>query len=186
MPRAIRVRGRAVAAGLATLAAGLSGGAAGAEGGLVSELKLGVQTHDAGLFGPRDEDGVDINLEVLFAPLEPLAFIWSPRPHAGAHLNTAGDTSQLYLGLTWTFDVPDAFWVAVAAGGAAHTGKLSSRHARDKRLGSRVLFRVALEVGVTLAERHRLSVMLDHVSNAELVDENEGLDTVGLRYGYRF
>ena len=186
MPRAIRVRGRAVAAGLATLAAGLSGGAAGAEGGLVSELKLGVQTHDAGLFGPRDEDGVDINLEVLFAPLEPLAFIWSPRPHAGAHLNTAGDTSQLYFGLTWTFDLSDAFWIAFGGGGAVHDGKLSTRDGKDLQLGSAALFRWTMEAGITLAEHHRLSVMLDHVSNAGLARENVGLDTVGLRYGYRF
>ena len=187
MLHAGRVRGTTIAAGAAALAVGLAtGDAAGAEDGLVSEVKVGVRDHDLGLFDTAREAGVDLNAEVLFAPLEPLAFIWSPRPHVGAHLNTAGDTSQLYLGLTWTFDVTDAFWVAVAGGGAAHTGKLSSRHARDKRLGSRVLFRVALEVGVTLAERHRLSVMLDHVSNAELADENEGLDTVGLRYGYRF
>ena len=186
MPRAIRVRGRAVAAGFAALSAGLSGGAAGAEEGLVSELKLGLQIHDAGVFGPRDEDGVDVNIEVLFAPLEPLGFIWSPRPHVGAHLNTAGDTSQLYLGLTWRFDLTDVFWVAIAGGGAVHTADLSSRNDGDKQLGSRVLFRGALEAGIALAEHHSLSVMLDHVSNAFLADANEGLDTVGLRYGYRF
>jgi len=153
---------------------------------LVSELKLGVQTHDAGLFGPRDEDGVDINLEVLFVPLAPLAFIWSPRPHVGAHLNTAGDTSQLYFGLTWTFDLSDAFWIAFGGGGAVHDGKLSTRDGKDLQLGSAALFRWTVEAGITLAEHHRLSVMLDHVSNAGLVRENVGLDAVGVRYGYRF
>ena len=113
-------------------------------------------------------------------------FIWSPRPHAGAHLNTAGDTSQLYFGLTWTFDLTDRFWVAFGGGGAVHDGKLSTRDGKDLQLGSAALFRWTVEAGVTLAERHRLSVMLDHVSNAGLVRENVGLDAVGVRYGYRF
>jgi len=182
-----RVRGKTLAAGAAALAAGLAAGdAAGAEDGLVSEVKVGVRDHDLGLFDTAREAGVDLNAEVLFAPLEPLAFIWSPRPHVGAHLNTAGDTSQLYFGLTWTFDLSDAFWIAFGGGGAVHDGKLSTRDGKDLQLGSAALFRWTMEAGITLAEHHRLSVMLDHVSNAGLARENVGLDTVGLRYGYRF
>ena len=30
------------------------------------------------------------------------------------------------------------------------------------------------------------AVTLDHISNANLCDQNEGLDTLGIRYGYRF
>jgi hypothetical protein len=29
-------------------------------------------------------------------------------------------------------------------------------------------------------------VTFDHISNAELASPNEGLDTLGVRYGYRF
>jgi len=182
-----RVRGTTIAAGAAALAAGLAtGDGAGAEDGLVSEVKFGVRYHDVGLFDTPREEGVDLNAEVLFAPLEPLAFVWSPRPHLGAHVNASGDTSQLYFGMTWTFDVTDRFWVAFGGGGAVHDGKLSTRDGRDLQLGSRALFRWTVEAGVTLAEHHRLSVMLDHVSNGGLARENVGLDTLGLRYGYRF
>jgi len=182
-----RVRGRTIAVAAAALAAGLAtGDAAGAEDGLVSELKLGVQYHDVGLFETPLEQGVDLNFEILFARIKPLAFVWSPRPHLGAHVNTSGDTSQLYFGLTWTFDVTDRFWVAFGGGGAVHNGKLSTRNGEDLQLGSAAQFRWTLEAGVTLTEHHRLSVMLDHVSNAGLARENVGLDTLGVRYGYRF
>ena len=125
MLHAGRVRGKTVAAGAAALAVGLAtGDAAGAEDGLVSEVKVGVRYHDVGLFDTAREEGVDLNAEVLFAPLEPLAFVRSPRPHLGAHLNTSGDTSQLYFGLTWTFNVTDRFWAAFGGGGAGHHGKL--------------------------------------------------------------
>jgi hypothetical protein len=43
-----------------------------------------------------------------------------------------------------------------------------------------------VELGFTLLERHALSIRFDHLSNANLCDKNEGLDTVGLIYGYRF
>ncbi|MGZ8955779.1 MAG: acyloxyacyl hydrolase [Methylovulum sp.] len=29
-------------------------------------------------------------------------------------------------------------------------------------------------------------MMLDHISNAGLADPNEGMDNVGIRYGFRF
>lgn len=187
MLHAGRVRGTTIAAGAAALAAGLAtGAAAGAEDGLVSEVKFGVRYHDVGLFDTRREEGVDLNAEVLFAPLEPLAFVWSPRPHLGAHVNTSGDTSQLYFGLTWTFDLTDRFWVAFGGGGAVHNGKLTTGNGEDLQLGSAAQFRWTAEAGVTLDEHNRLSVMLDHVSNAGLAKENVGLDTLGVRYGYRF
>jgi hypothetical protein len=53
-------------------------------------------------------------------------------------------------------------------------------------LGCRVLFRESLSVGVRFMKHHSLSVMVDHISNAGLCDHNDGLDTLGVRYGYRF
>ena len=34
--------------------------------------------------------------------------------------------------------------------------------------------------------KHRLSIMLDHISNADLGESNIGLDIIGIRYGYKF
>jgi lipid A 3-O-deacylase len=49
-----------------------------------------------------------------------------------------------------------------------------------------VLFRIPIEVGYSITAHHRLMLGFDHVSNAGLASENEGLDTLGVRYGYRF
>ena len=49
-----------------------------------------------------------------------------------------------------------------------------------------MLFRESASFGYILAERHGISVFLDHVSNANICDKNEGLENFGLRYGYRF
>src|SRR3546814_14134530 len=86
----------------------------------------------------RSSDLSDVNAEILFASPEFLSAIWSPRPHLGVDINTAGDTSQLYLGLTWRwqpFEFP--LWGAFSTGGSVHTGE-TGKSTSDKELGSRV------------------------------------------------
>jgi hypothetical protein len=68
---------------------------------------------------------------------------------------------------------------------AVHDGQLDSSDDK-KALGSRILFRIPIEFGLLFTERQGVSVMFDHVSNAYLADPNEGLDTIGVRYIYRF
>ena len=75
---------------------------------------------------------------------------------------------------------------AFAFGGAAHTGKLQTSRLDRKELGSRVLFYLATELGYRITPKHSVSLRVDHMSNASLADNNEGLDTVGLIYGYHF
>jgi lipid A 3-O-deacylase len=165
----------------------LSGGApAVAADEVISELKVGVMSHDVSVLGSNEEQGVDVNAQILFASPEFLSAIWSPRPHLGLDINTAGDTSQLYLGLTWRwqpFEFP--LWGAFSTGGSVHTGK-TGKSTSDKELGSRVLFRQALEIGYDLDDQWSTSVYFSHISNANLADENEGLNNLGLRIGFRF
>ena len=71
-------------------------------------------------------------------------------------------------------------------GGAIHDGKLDSYRFNCKSLGSRVLFRISESVGYQFNEHHSLAVMLNHISNAGLANTNEGMDNVGIRYGFRF
>jgi hypothetical protein len=52
--------------------------------------------------------------------------------------------------------------------------------------GNRQSERAPIELGLLFTEHQGVSVMFDHVSNAYLADPNEGLDTIGLRYIYRF
>jgi lipid A 3-O-deacylase len=155
--------------------------------GVVSEVRLGAMYHDAGIFGQNKEDDViDANLEILFGSPRFLRFLWSPRPHVGATYAPGGNTtSQAYFGLAWQY----AFWrgafVEGSLGGAVHDGSRSGA-ADQKALGCHLLFRESVSLGYTFASRHSLMVTLDHVSNANLCDSNDGLDTVGVRYGYRF
>ena len=154
----------------------------------LSELRMGFAHHDSGVFGRTEEEGVDVTLEARFAPLTGGAWdaIWRPRPHVGININSAGDTSALYLGLTWDWDVWDSFFVSLDLGAAVHDGETSTLDLTRKELGSRVLFREAVEFGYRFHERHALSLRVDHISNAKLADKNEGLDTVGIVYSYRF
>lgn len=153
----------------------------------VSETRIGAMAHDVGLFGGDEEDGVNVNAEILFTSPDFMQFLWSPRPHIGGSFNTSGDTSQAYIGMTWDFNLTDSLFFEASLGGAIHDGKLNDdpRNQR-KALGCRVLFRESVSLGWRFDEHHSLSLMLDHISNASLCKNNEGLDTLGVRYGYRF
>ena len=160
---------------------------------LVDEVRLGVLAHDIGLFGGNAEDGVDLNAEVRFASPNFLRWAFSPRPHLGVSVNTSGATNQAYFGLTWTATLfrdvivrGDGFFVELGLGGAVHDGKIDTMRVDRKSLGSRVLFREALEIGWAFTPSQSISFMLDHMSNANLADRNEGLDNFGVRYGMKF
>ncbi len=157
-------------------------------GGWLSGLRLGVLAHNIGPIASAREDGVQFNGELRFTSPSLFEFIFSPEPHIGASINTAGDTSFLYFGLTWTWDIIGGLYLDTSFGGTVHDGWLESHEPEpDRRLmGSRLLFRESIELGYRFLDRHSLSLMLDHVSNAGLADENQGNDDVGLRYGYRF
>lgn len=151
-----------------------------------SELRAGLMAHDVGVFGNRKESGADANVELLFDSPGWLAIIGAPRPHFGASLNLWGDTSQAYAGVSWQWAPAERWFIEFSLGGAVHSGKLSTTDLDRKELGSRALFRESLSLGYRLDQRNSVMVTFDHVSNASLADNNEGMDTLGLRWGYRF
>ena len=163
-----------------------SGSAGGGPLSALSEVRGGILAHDRGPFTNNEEGGADINLEVLFRSPDFLGSIGSPRPHLGFSVNTSGDTDQFYAGLTWEW----AFWRRLFAGfslgGAVHDGKTETSRTDRKELGCRVLFRGSLELGYRLTRRHGVSLFYDRISNLDICDNNEGLETAGVRYGYRF
>ena len=126
------------------------------------------------------------NFEVLFTSPSWLKWIWAPRPHVGLSVNSSGDTSQAYLGLTWEWRFWRNWFFDFSLGGSVHDGKKTTNRVDRKELGCRVLFRESLDLGYIFAEKHSVSAFLDHISNANICDANEGLETVGIRYGYRF
>ena len=155
-------------------------------GNNVSEIRLGILMHDVGPFSSSEESGTDANFEVLFNSPEFLERIWAPRPHLGLALNSDGDTNQAYFGLTWEFDLWPKLFLGMSLGGSFHDGQTKTDRIDKKELGCKLLFRESLEFGYRFGGRHAITAYLDHLSNANLCDKNEGLENVGLRYGYRF
>jgi len=153
---------------------------------IVSEIRGGVYAHDISFWSFHRENGVDINGEVLFTSPDILKAIWAPRPHLGATVNTSGNTSHAYGGLTWEYDLPAGFFVDGNLGLSVHNGYLNTNKSDRKSLGSPVLFRVGGALGYNITERVNISVQYEHMSNAYIANPNEGMDNVGLRLGYRF
>lgn len=174
----------AAAAGL-TLSPGVAAADEGGELGIY-ELKGGVLAHDTEpQQGGRAEDGIDLNIEAVFTPSLP--FLGGDiRPALGASANTAGDTSQVYLDARWEYEFKTGAYVGLGLGAAVHNGETDDPAPDERALGSPVLFHIPVEVGYRVDGHHGMSLYFDHISNANLADHNEGLNTLGVRYGYRF
>jgi lipid A 3-O-deacylase len=179
-----------LAAAATVCVAALSGPAAAAEEGVAAwiyEVKAGLLYHDMDYLWSnfRLESGVDFNGEVIFAPkLDLLGGAF--RGALGASINSDGGTSKAYLDLRYMYEFDSGPFFSVGGGGAVHNGNLTPSSDDRKALGSRLLFHIPIEVGYRFTQHQALSIYYDHVSNAYLAKYNQGLDTLGLRYGYRF
>ena len=155
--------------------------------GLVHEMKIGVLHHDLdnAWSNFKRESGADFNAELIFNAHTPL---WGGdvRPVLGASVNSAGDTSKLYAAARWETTIGENGLIALGVGGAVHNGETALVRTDKKALGSRVLFYFPIEVGYRINELNTVSLFFDHVSNAWLASPNEGMDTLGVRYGIRF
>jgi lipid A 3-O-deacylase len=167
-----------------------------------SEFKLGVWDHDTSLLGGR-ENGADINPElILQSPITAdmianapgwLNWTLQPRPTIGAAFNTAGDTDQFYVGATWSWMLAsniinpgDGIVLGYFFGPGFNDGQLHNGNAERKALGSHVLFREALDLGYQINSTWEISAYIDHISNGGLAKENQSINDLGLRLGYRF
>jgi lipid A 3-O-deacylase len=152
----------------------------------ISEVRIGALVHDIGPFSSNEEGGMDGNFEVLFQSPGLLDIIWAPRPHIGLSVNSEGDTSQVYAGLSWEWSFWGHWFAGFSLGGSVHDGKLTTNRIDRKELGCRLLFRESIEIGYRFGGKHSISGFLDHISNARICEKNEGLETTGIRYGYKF
>tara|TARA_Y100001934_G_C12364333_1_gene782579 strand:- start:2766 stop:3368 length:603 start_codon:yes stop_codon:yes gene_type:complete len=154
----------------------------------IKEIIIGGGGHDVGVFGHKKERGSDLNIEVRLLPIEwnIWRYIYSPTPHIGMHINTKGNTNQVFFGGNWFFDVGKNLFVGGSLGFAVHDGELDTDIRGRKDLGMQILFRESLEFGFRFQKKYAVSIMLDHISNASIDDQNEGLDTFGVRYGVSF
>jgi len=156
--------------------------------GPIREIRCGVAAHDVdGLWsGASYEKGPDILAEMVFnRPLFQL-FSGTAYPDAGASINTRGHTSKIFGGLLLQWNPAGPFFCSTGVGLAWHNGERDSDRRDRKSLGSQVLFRIPIEIGLAVTRHHRFMIVFDHISNAGLARPNEGLDTLGVMYGYAF
>jgi hypothetical protein len=190
-PWLVPVRALAIAA--AAWLAGMTAAAAqapqrdGAPSSLIDEVRLGALAHS--IDSSNGEDGVDLNLELLFRrpsasygnALIDLAL--RPRVHLGASINSAGDTNQVYAGLTWDAQLAPRLTLELTFGAALHDGPTGG--GLEDSYGCSVNFRESASLGLALDERWTLYGTISHMSNADLCAHNTGLTSAGIRLGYK-
>ena len=156
--------------------------------GLIYDVKIGAQVHDVPYMWSgfhKEPYGVDLNLEVMFGPS--VTFLGgSIRPAIGTTINFDGYTSKAYLDARWQWERANNMFYAVGLGIAIHNGETFTADPEFKQLGRRVLFHPNAEIGYRLNEHHSVSLFFEHISNASTAAKNQGLDTLGIRLGYRF
>lgn len=156
--------------------------------GVIHEVKIGGLFHDPGDLWSgfrREPQSLDINLEVQLRPH--VQVLWgSLRPALGVTVNTEGATSKGYLDARWEIESRTGLFFATGVGIAIHDGNTGPTAIDRKALGARALFHIPAEIGWRWDGRNSLSVYFEHISNGYTKDYNEGLDALGMRYGYRF
>jgi hypothetical protein len=155
---------------------------------LFHELKVGALAHDVPYMWSgfnKEPYNVDLNLEVQFAPI---ARFWGGALHpvVGATINFEGYTSKAYASFRWYYEFSNKTYFGLGLGIAVHDGETFTADPDRKQLGRRWLFHDSFEWGYRFDQHNSISIYYEHISNASTAAKNQGLDTIGLRYGYRF
>jgi len=156
--------------------------------GLISELRGGILAHNP---AGRESGSADVNLELLFVkpfqPADPVMAFFVPRIHLGTTINTAGDTSHVYAGFTWTYDFTDRLFAEASIGAGFHNGKTGNFVPLDRiALGCSPLFRESASLGYRISQNWSVMASVEHMSNAGLCRDNPGITNYGVRVGYVF
>jgi hypothetical protein len=71
-------------------------------------------------------------------------------------------------------------------GGAITSANDLEHSTRYKNLGCKVLFHLGAGLGYDLSEHVSVELYADHFSNADLCTPNNGAESAGIRFAYRF
>ena len=152
------------------------------------------------------EKGAQIVGGVRTAPVEELPWLFSPRVHLLAGVNTAGGTNYVAAGFSWRLWFGQSrFYFEPGIGAAIHTGKVdlpspyepgisfaeATKRYNDWQtkldLGSRLLFEPEWSLGWKATDRMSVELSWIHMSHAKLAGpQNPGLGDFGLRAVYRY
>ena len=190
----LRIAGGLAAALLVCLATG-----ANAQDFGLSEIRGGVMIHGIQFGGGREppffesihlDRMEDVNFEALFRSPEIGAFQWlgSPRPAFGATFSTKQYESFVHGGLDWHWQFGTSpFFAEVGLGLSIHDGYLHGAPADYQNLGCRVLSYQQADLGMNLNDHWTAMLTFEHNSHAYLCGpDNEGINELGVRVGYKF
>ena len=185
-------------------------------GDFISEFKGGIFAHDLDFIAKGYERGAAINGEVRFvSPVARFVAqdrwftpILTPRPMIGFEYAFGRLTTDIvYGGATFTFPIWGPVYFDFSFGLAGHNAEtrtdyntekfklanpgLDPRTQFRKFVGCDPLFRESIELGVKFGDRDQYSVsgFASHLSHAQFIcsdTRNSGMDSAGVRWGYRF
>jgi hypothetical protein len=151
------------------------------------ELRLGLAAYDTGIFTTHDFNGAVVNGELLFPSPDFLYAIGSPRPVIGVDIATAPDAIHFaYVDLNWDAHFTESLYATASLGAAVTSATELHDSTRYKNLGCKLLFHLGAGLGYDLTEHTSIELYADHFSNADLCKPNNGAESAGIRFGYRF
>ena len=156
--------------------------------GLLSELRGGVFYHG---YDDREAGTVDINGELISPRIvETNTGYWNyliPRLHLGGNVNTAGLTSDVYTGLTWTVPIYRRLFGEITLGGSYNDGHTAYNPPHKySPVGCHLMFRESASLGYQITDHWNVMATIEHISNDGLCDRNAGITNIGGRIGYVF
>ncbi|ACM36363.1 MULTISPECIES: acyloxyacyl hydrolase [Rhizobium/Agrobacterium group] len=152
------------------------------------ELRFGavtsIQGHEHGgagevtmLFDPFSRDSASGFLDSLARP----------RVHVGGEIGGDSLNNQIYAGFSWTTDIfSSKTFIEAGFGGVIHDGAIDEQHRNGPDLGCRVLFREYAALGYRINKTWSIMGQIEHASNADLCDPNDGMTRAGVMVGYKF
>jgi hypothetical protein len=150
-------------------------------------MRLGLVGHDGKPISSGIEAGAAVNGELFLQPFFTSSDgILALKPSIGGSVSLSGDTSYGFIDLTAALKPGDPFFIDFGGGVAVHDGHDHPGPLDRKDLGSRVLFHVSADIGARITDHLGLSLYFDHLSNAGLARNNQGLETIGLRAAWLF
>lgn len=162
----------------------------------VDEVRAGAMLHGVELGGGPLFSSIhfdrleDVNFEVLFRSPQIDAFEWlgSPRPAIGGTINTKGLENMVHANLNWHVPLGDTpFFVEGGLGLSLASGYDSGAPSGYRDLGCNVLAYMQGSVGMDLGQNWDVMATFEHSSHGWICGtNNDGLNGLGLRVGYKF
>ncbi|GGC98520.1 acyloxyacyl hydrolase [Aquisalinus flavus] len=183
----------------------LAGAAAAiALGGTASagELRLGMAMHDFEVnMDDRRESGVNFQPQYVWNSPDFLRILASPRPYVIASINSDQETNFVGGGVLWKKNFWDtAYFWEIDTGIVYQDGRtdlpppdqpVERQRVLDTEItfGSETQFHFVSGLGMAVTEEWDVQLFFEHLSHGQIFgdsDKNEGVENIGIKFGYKF